>query len=143
MDQTRSIVARVSSATPDELAALLADPTEEQERVLRNYLGEARYQQMRTLALRVPATPVAAAERFWPFGGPPAEAGPRLGNVVVLPGIMGSELTSISLGGDSDLIWVNIPRIIIGRLARLRLRLLPDGRLAEYCPGYRIEPTGL
>jgi hypothetical protein len=146
MPGTQALLDRVSAATPDELAALLAGATEEQERILRADLGEARYERMRALALRVPVSTgvVAGPERFWPFpSGQPAPERPRIGNVVVLPGIMGSELTTVNVGGDRDLVWVNVPRIIIGRLSRLRMRTLNNGGVAEYDPSYRVEATGL
>jgi pimeloyl-ACP methyl ester carboxylesterase len=143
MESAQGFLERVSAATPDELATILAGATEEQERLLRADLGEARFERMRALALQVPVVPSVAPERFWPFPpARPAPERPRIGNVVVLPGIMGSELTTIS-GGDRDLVWVNIPRIIIGRLSRLRLRLLGDGSVAEYDPSFRVEATGL
>jgi len=48
---------------------------------------------------------------------------PLLGNVVLLPGIMGSNLVTTEASGDTDLIWVNFLRLIGGQLARLQLSL--------------------
>src|SRR5688572_29844827 len=42
--------------------------------------------------------------------------GPGLGRVIVLPGLMGTELDSVDSDGDSDLVWVNYFRIFQGRL---------------------------
>jgi pimeloyl-ACP methyl ester carboxylesterase len=47
--------------------------------------------------------------------------GPGLGRVVVLPGLMGTELDSIDADGDSDLVWVSYLRLFQGRLDDLRL----------------------
>ena len=44
-----------------------------------------------------------------------------LGNVVFLPGITGSNLDVINAGGDKDHIWINLWRILRGRLAELQL----------------------
>jgi pimeloyl-ACP methyl ester carboxylesterase len=47
--------------------------------------------------------------------------GPGLGRVIVLPGLMGSELDSVDSEGDADLVWVNYFRIFQGRLDDMRL----------------------
>src|SRR5215210_37766 len=50
---------------------------------------------------------------------------PLLGNIVLLPGIMGSNLSATAASGDTDLIWVHLLRLVGGGVARLRLS--PDG----------------
>ena len=47
--------------------------------------------------------------------------GAGLGRVILLPGLMGSELDSVDEDGDSDHVWVNYWRILRGRLKDLRL----------------------
>jgi hypothetical protein len=47
--------------------------------------------------------------------------GPGLGRVIVLPGLMGTELDSVDASGDADLVWVNYFRIFAGRMADLQL----------------------
>jgi hypothetical protein len=81
MIDERAYIARLESADPQELASMLATPTAEQEKTLRVYLGDERYQRMHDLALKRNSTRRAAAVE------------PR-GNVIVIPGIMGSELTA-------------------------------------------------
>ena len=49
--------------------------------------------------------------------------GPTLGRVIVLPGLMGTQLDSVDAGGESDRVWVNLFRILTGRLDELRLSL--------------------
>jgi pimeloyl-ACP methyl ester carboxylesterase len=49
--------------------------------------------------------------------------GPTLGRVIVLPGLMGTQLDSVDAGGESDRVWVNLFRIFRGRLDELRLSL--------------------
>jgi pimeloyl-ACP methyl ester carboxylesterase len=75
------------------------------EKALRDYFGDTEFEELRDLARQAQATRTRA---------------PRLGNVVILPGIMGSNLIS-SNNGDDDLIWVNLMRIALGRVGRLRL----------------------
>ncbi|HVE90004.1 MAG TPA: CHAT domain-containing protein [Burkholderiaceae bacterium] len=62
-----------------------------------------------------------------------------LGNVVFLPGITGSNLDVIDAGGDKDHIWINLWRIIRGRLNELRLassgNAEADGRLRVLASG--------
>jgi pimeloyl-ACP methyl ester carboxylesterase len=52
-----------------------------------------------------------------------ARRGPTIGRVIVLPGLMGTQLDSVDAGGDSDRVWVNMFRIFTGRLDDLRLSL--------------------
>jgi pimeloyl-ACP methyl ester carboxylesterase len=51
--------------------------------------------------------------------------GPGLGRVVVLPGLMGTELDSVDANGGADLVWVNYFRIFRGRMEDMRLT--PNG----------------
>ena len=46
----------------------------------------------------------------------------KLGKVLVLPGIMGTELDSVDRKGDSDRVWINFVRLIAGRIADLELK---------------------
>ena len=72
---------------------------------LREYFGDEEFEYLRKLASH------AAAMR--------TRAEPR-GNVVLVPGIMGSALSSTQ-GGDTALVWVNFARLALGRIERLRL----------------------
>lgn len=64
----------------------------------------------------------------------------KLGKVVVLPGIMGSELDSEDGGGDRDRIWLNYLRLIGGRIDDLELT--PEGTPAK--KGVRqVIPAGV
>jgi pimeloyl-ACP methyl ester carboxylesterase len=65
--------------------------------------------------------------------------GPGLGRVVVLPGLMGTQLDSVDAGGDSDRIWVKFLRIIAGRMGDLKLGL--DG--SPLPPPHTIKTSGL
>ncbi len=53
----------------------------------------------------------------------------KLGKVIVLPGIMGTELDAVDRKGDSDRIWINFVRLIAGRIGELELD--PDGSSAD------------
>jgi pimeloyl-ACP methyl ester carboxylesterase len=63
----------------------------------------------------------------------------KLGKVIVLPGIMGSELDAVDATGDADRVWLNFIRLIAGRIEDLELR--PDGSPVK--PGVHIRPAGL
>ena len=118
----RAIVRRFEEATPDELELLLASPTPEQERALRLYLGDDRYARMHRLALMQSVT---------------RGAEPPRGNVVVLPGLMGSALHTIDARGNDEEIWLNLWQIARGRVGRLRLAA--DGVL-QADPSYSTRP---
>ncbi len=104
----REILARLEAASPKEFADLLRRPSESEARVYRTYFGPARYDALRsrTLAQRSAAR---AAKR---------------GNVVILHGIMGGELTVRDKGKDQH-IWMHILRLAFGAVGWLRMK---DGK---------------
>ena len=63
----------------------------------------------------------------------------KLGRVIVLPGIMGTQLDAVDAKGDADRIWLNDLRLIRGRIGDLELTL--DGGPAK--PGLHVRPAGL
>ena len=63
----------------------------------------------------------------------------KLGKVIVLPGIMGSELDSVDAKGDADRIWLNFPRLLGGRIRDLELAA--DGSPAPQ--GVHVRTAGL
>ncbi len=121
MFDERAFINRVEAADPEELAALLTRPVAEEEKALRVHLGDARYQRMHSLALKRTVTRRAG----------------KKGNVIVIHGIMGSELTCFNAKGNADQIWLKVLRIISGQLDRFRLG--EDGRTSEY----DVRPTGI
>src|SRR5918912_3887720 len=125
MFDERAFISEVESASPEELADLLMRPTIEEEKALRAHLGDERYQRMHSMALkrRVSRSMVSQPK----------------GNVVVIHGIMGAEL-SVSSGGAGDLTWVNAFRIMRGWLDRLRLSA--DGR-TEANPKFKVSASGI
>lgn len=128
MFNERAFIAQVEAAGTEELANLLMRPTLEQEKALRAHLGDERYQRMHSMALkRSMACGIARG-----FAKPP-------GNVVVIHGIMGAEL-SVSSGGNGDLTWVNAFRIMRGWLDRLRLD--PSGR-KEADDNFKVVASGI
>ena len=78
MINERELISRVEAADPKGLAEIFARPSSEEERVLRTHFGDARFERMRELVLQSSLT---RSDR------------PTQGNVVVLHGIMGGELT--------------------------------------------------
>lgn len=101
----REYIHRFNAAEPGELAAMLLSPTEEEVRILRTYLGNETYARMRQQALT--ATTTRAEKK---------------GNVVVIHGIMGGELTSNTIA-TSELakLWLNYLQLVLGRFNRFRL----------------------
>lgn len=63
----------------------------------------------------------------------------KLGKVLVLPGIMGSELDSVDRKGDADRIWIHFARLIAGRIGDLELT--PEGEPAR--PGLHVRTAGV
>ena len=103
MINERAFLAQLESANADELSQILRRPTADEERVLEVYFGGERLQRLRNLALATRRRAVAK------------------GNVVVLHGIMGGELTVYPTDQDSQFIWLNFPRIAIGAVGWLRM----------------------
>ena len=65
--------------------------------------------------------------------------GPALGRVVLLPGLMGSNLDAVDASGGADRIWVNLFRIFGGRMRELQLG--EDGQPLP--PPPTIRATGI
>jgi pimeloyl-ACP methyl ester carboxylesterase len=125
MFDEQSFVSRLESADADELGDLLKRPTQDEEKALRSYFGDERYQRVRARALK---TAVRRGLRD------------PIGNVVVLHGIMGSELSSYSRAGASVQLWVKVVQIMNGALVKLRLG--EDGR-SECDPAIEVRPSGV
>jgi CHAT domain len=107
MFDERALIAQFESAQPDEVIHLLNRPSLDEEQALRAHLGDALYQRMHVLALRCRIQ--RERERL-------------KGNVVIMPGFLGSELIMPGEnGGPDDRLWLNLPRIMAGGLERLRL----------------------
>jgi len=113
----RIFLAQLEAANPAELAQLLRRPTVEEQRVLEVYFGPARLERLRSLALSTTAR--RAATR---------------GNVAVLHGIMGGELTVFPPQKSSQRVWLNFPRIAIGAVGWLRMT-------AEAQSQFDVRPT--
>src|SRR4051794_29304229 len=114
----RQYIATLESANAEQLSELLRRPSVEEERLLAIYFGEARLARLRRLAL--------GAQR----------RGPKRGNAVVLHGIMGGELTVYPKGQSDKQVWMNIPRIIFGAVALLRVT-------PQFTSENDVRPTGI
>ncbi len=123
----REFLTHVERANAEELTDILANPKKEEEEALRFYLGDERYQRMHGMALR---------QRMKSRSG--ATPLKRKGNVVVLHGIMGSELSVINPTSAMNLIWVSYWRML-GQGWITRLLLGDDGLKGEY----DIRATGI
>lgn len=123
MIDERAFIQRVEDADVEEFAKILARPASDEERALRAHFGEERYRRLHARALRRGVRGVTK---------------PR-GNVVIIHGIMGGELTAHA-GGDRDHIWARVFALIRGRVRRLRLA--EDGR-TEFEQGVQVHATGI
>jgi pimeloyl-ACP methyl ester carboxylesterase len=94
-----------------------------QEEALREYFGEERFRELRELS-----DPTRAARTR-----------KELGNVVVLPGIMGSHLSVVEADNSEDHIWVSLWRLVKGDMKRLKLSA--DGKRNEN--GEAVKATGV
>lgn len=103
MIDERAFLAQLESANTEELSQILRRPNADEERVLEIYFGADRLRRLRSLAL-----------------GTRRRALPK-GNVVVLHGIMGGELTVFPKNEDSQYVWLNFLRIAIGAIGWLRM----------------------
>ena len=129
--ETTKLLQSLSAADGDQLVALLAHPSIEEDAALRNYFGPPLHQRMRNLALRFHLMRREEESR--------GDEKPR-SHVVIVPGVLGSELSSFAADGSSECVWVSARTATEGAL--MRLRLDRDGlRQAE--PGYEIRPTGV
>ncbi len=107
MINERAFIAQFSSATPQEMIDMVLHADADEQRVLQIYLGQQQYDDIRAMGMQ---TRSAAA----------APAAPR-GNVVVLHGIMGGELSQFLAGAQSQ-IWLNIFRLMDGQFDRLPIQ---------------------
>jgi len=100
-----AFIERVEAADAVQLSQLLLHPAQEEERVLRTYFGDLRYQRLHGLAVRRASTRGKRGEK---------------GNVVVIHGIMGAELSAFD-GERPNRIWMRVLRLLLGGLVSLRL----------------------
>ncbi len=137
MFDQRAFIERVERANTAEFARLLALPTYEQEAALRAHFGDDCYQRLHAAAL-----PIAAPETQRRVSEGPSQPDGQTsrleGNVVLLRGFMGSELSTIEkVGGQGSRIWLNLPRLALGQIDRLSLA--PNGAGA----GFEVRATGI
>jgi hypothetical protein len=113
-----NVIERLERADSEELLRLMLRSNDDQERTLRAYLGDERFERMRLLALAA-----TSSGRRGPDGAP---RGGRAGNVVLLHGIMGADLETLdNHTGAAEHVWLHYWRILRGNLWKLRLG--PDG----------------
>ncbi len=76
-----------------------------QEKNLREYFGDELFKELRELS----QTKRASSTKK------------ELGNVIVLPGVMGSHLSVVEKSGDEDHVWISLWRLVKGDMKRLKL----------------------
>ncbi|MEZ4727475.1 MAG: CHAT domain-containing protein [Caldilineaceae bacterium] len=123
----RELIGRLEAADADELADLVARPDTDEERVLRLYLGSRLYQRLHSLALRRELQRKGSGQH-------------KRGNVVIVPGIFGCELSSFDRRGQKERVWLSARSVAAGHFPWLRLD--PSGR-AELDMDHPIQATGI
>lgn len=104
----------------DGVRRILLELDPEEQRLLEQEMGSEAFERSRGAAAR-------------------GRRGGKLGKVLVLPGIMGSELDSVDRKGDADRIWINLVRLLGGRIGDLELT--PEGEPAR--PGMHVRTAGV
>ena len=117
MDE-RAFLNKLESANTEELIQILQRPSADEQRLLEVYFGTARLERLRRLALGR------------------ARRGSLRGNVVVLHGIMGGQLTVCPPSEPRQHVWLNLPRIVIGALGWLRMT-------ADFKSQFEVQATGI
>ena len=130
MTDDQAYIYRLEEAQPSELRRMISTATPDEQRLLRVYLGDERYRRMRALALQQRNTRGRSERR---------------GNVVVLHGIMGGELSRSQghvPGGSGSIrqIWVKLMRLAFGDLRYLQLDRAGTGPAD---PRYEVTATGI
>lgn len=95
------------------------------DQALRDHFGPEKLERLQRLADRVRS---ARQKRE-----------PLRGNIIFIPGIMGSELT-VTEDGDDGVVWVSFLKLISGGINKLRLA--KDG-MQEADSKLRVQPSGL
>lgn len=95
------------------------------DHTLKDHFGSEKLERLQRLAERV-----RSARR---------KREPLRGNIIFIPGIMGSELT-VTEEGDDDTVWISFLKLIWGGINKLRLA--QDG-VTEADSTLRVQPSGL
>lgn len=95
------------------------------DQTLRDHFGPEKLERLQRLAARMRS---ARQKRE-----------PLRGNIIFIPGIMGSELT-VTEDGDDDVVWISFLKLIWGGINKLRLA--KDGA-QEADSTLRVQPSGL
>src|SRR5260370_38697122 len=101
MDNERAYLVRVAAAQPSEFCDLVLQAGVDEQRLLRIYLGDEQFEEIRALAAQTRGLRDATSKR---------------GNVVVLHGIMGGELSLFNDDGQ-DVVCANAFYLVQRQLA--------------------------
>lgn len=126
MVDTYQLLHQIESANTDELIQILLQASSEEERILRSYFGDEPYERLRLLALK--SHDLARG------------VNPSSGNIVVIHGILGGELSAIDRRGTQKQVWLKLPQIVQGHLTWLRL---DDAGRAEFHPECDVRASGI
>jgi pimeloyl-ACP methyl ester carboxylesterase len=112
--------AALAAADLDTVRGILLELDADERRLLQQGMGSDAFERARKAAAR-------------------GRRRGKLGKVLVLPGIMGSELDSVVNSGEAERIWLNFINLILGRIADFELT--PEGEPAQ--AGIKIRPAGV
>ncbi len=118
---------RLERVDAEDLSLMLLRPSEREEQVLRKHLSDSLFQRLHSIAIR----------REMTHGSRDVQI---KGNVIIIPGMLGSQLTSQDASGKFEHIWISPRHIVDGHLGRLRLD--ESGR-SEADPEFRVSATGV
>jgi hypothetical protein len=121
--ESETFIKSVKEAEGVDLARLLAQPNLEQERALRAHYGDNEFIETRRGALQISDNKKSGSG--------------KKGTVILIPGVMASELSVFRDGVRAETIWMNVARLALGGFSSLKLG--PDGQGAEN----DIRPTGI
>ena len=118
--QLDRLQAALAAADLDVVRGILLELDGEERRLLEQGMGSDAFERARKAAAR-------------------GRRRGKLGKVLVLPGIMGSELDSVGSSGEAERIWLNFVNLILGRIADFELT--PEGESSK--AGIHIRPAGV
>jgi pimeloyl-ACP methyl ester carboxylesterase len=93
----REFISVVEKTEPRQFAQIVSSATGDEERLLRTHFGPERFERLQALASNVTSSPI--------------------GNVILLPGILGSELHE-----GNETIWMDVWSIIKGDFDQLQVK---------------------
>jgi pimeloyl-ACP methyl ester carboxylesterase len=116
----RALEFALTNGDTSEIRSILLSKDSPKQKKLSTLLGEKNFQQLSRSAQR-------------------RRSGAKKGTIILIPGIMGSSLSTRDAEGKVSKVWVHVANLIRGRLKRLEIG--DDGQASE--KGFEVFPSGL